>query len=364
MVRNRSSELLVERRYRSSPLLVERRYRSSPLLVERRNRPAALLVALFLLPALVGCLGSDEGGSDSDFSETAPFEVPEWEVGDWWLYTFTTPEFSDDTARLVVAENDTEDGTAYTLAISNHVEARRHAALNHNPFLGRITHDNLSAYENGEPQPVFQFPFSKGDSWSFTLFATEWEVNVLEVYLITDGATRYRQSVITGQAADGSTLAYIFDESAGFLKSLIWKDSSGVTQLEMQLATFGTGHEGEVWFIRATDLYAGSWDHEGGTPDVEVRDTFFVGDHPSGEEYDEMVYYLSARMGGGTGSLTLRDHTSVSALERAWQPGEEEEGQLGEINSPSQDYTLTVTLSGDSEIAIIIAGGITYSWVL
>ena len=353
MVRNRSSELLVERRYRSSPLLVE-----------RRNRPAALLVALFLLPALVGCLGSDEGGSDSGFSETAPFEVPEWGVGDWWLYTFTTPEFSDDTARLVVAENDTEDGTAYTLAISNHVEARRHAALNHNPFLGRITHDNLSAYENGEPQPVFQFPFSKGDSWSFTLFATEWEVNVLEVYLITDGATRYRQSVITGQAADGSTLAYIFDESAGFLKSLIWKDSSGVTQLEMQLATFGTGHEGEVWFIRATDLYAGSWDHEGGTPDVEVRDTFFVGDHPSGEEYDEMVYYLSARMGGGTGSLTLRDHTSVSALERAWQPGEEEEGQLGEINSPSQDYTLTVTLSGDSEIAIIIAGGITFSWAL
>jgi hypothetical protein len=222
----------------------------------------------------------------------------------------------------------------------------------------------LSAYENGEPQPVFQFPFSKGDSWSFTLFATEWEVDVLEVYLITDGATRYRQSVITGQAADGSTIAYIFDESAGFLRSLIWKDSSGVTQLEMQLAIFGTGHEGEVWFIRATDLYAGSWDHDSGTPDAEIRDTFFVGDHPSGEEYDEMVYYLSARMGGGTGSLTLRDHTSLSALERVWQPGEAEEGQLGEINSPSQEYTLTVTLSGDSEIAIIIAGGITFSWAL
>ena len=132
----------------------------------------------------------------------------------------------------------------------------------------------------------------------------------------------------------------------------------------MQLATFGTGHEGEVWFIRASDLYAGSWDHDSGMPDAEIRDTFFVGDHPSGEEYDEMIYYLSAKMGGGTGTLTLRDHGSVSALERAWQPGESEEGQLGEINSPSQDYTLTITQSGDSEISIIIAGGITFSWVL
>ena len=327
-----------------------------------RALPSSLLVLLLIATSFAGCLG---GGDDDDSnSEDEPFNVPTWEIGDWWLYTFTTPEFSDDTARLVVAENDTEEGTAYNLAISNHVEARRHAALNHNPFLGRITHDNLSAYENGVPQPVFQFPFQKGDSWNFTLFAVEWDAYVLEVHIHNDGVTSYRTAVIVASAADGSTLSYIFDEDAGFLRSLIWTDADGVEQLNMQLATFGTGHEGEVWFIRASDLYAGSWDHDSGVPDAEIRDTFFVGDHPSGEEYDEMIYYLSAKMGGGTGTLTLRDHGSVSALERAWQPGESEEGQLGEINSPSQDYTLTITQSGDSEISIIIAGGITFSWVL
>ncbi|HJM20264.1 MAG TPA: hypothetical protein QF802_07395, partial [Candidatus Thalassarchaeaceae archaeon] len=119
-----------------------------------RALPSSLLVLLLIATSFAGCLG---GGDDDDSnSEDEPFNVPTWEIGDWWLYTFTTPEFSDDTARLVVAENDTEEGTAYNLAISNHVEARRHAALNHNPFLGRITHGNLSAYENGIPQPVFQ----------------------------------------------------------------------------------------------------------------------------------------------------------------------------------------------------------------
>ncbi|MBS71592.1 MAG: hypothetical protein CMO20_01380 [Thermoplasmata archaeon] len=323
-----------------------------------RTRAFLVLAMLLVATALSGCLGV--GSDDNSDRENDPFNVPTWKIGDWWLYTFTTPEFSDDTARLVVSENDTEDGTAYNLAISNHVEARRHAVLNHNPFLGRITHDNLSAYENGVPQPVFQFPFQKGDSWNFTLFSVEWDANVLEVHIENDGVTSQRIAVISASSTDGSTLSYIFDEGAGFLRSLIWIDSEGVEQLNMQLASFGKGHEGEVWFIRASDLFANSWSG----PDVDVRDTFFVGDHPSGVEYDEMIYYLNANMGGGTGTLTLRDHSSVSALERAWQPGESEEGQLGEINAPSQDYTLTVTLTGQSEISIIIAGGITSSWVL
>ena len=55
------------------------------------------------------------------------------------------------TLRLVVATTDVEeDGTAYMLAISSIGEARRHAVLNHNPFLGRITHEHLSPFENGE----------------------------------------------------------------------------------------------------------------------------------------------------------------------------------------------------------------------
>ena len=40
-------------------------------------------------------------------------DVPTWEIGENWLYTFTTPEYSDDTAKLVVASDSEEEGTAY-----------------------------------------------------------------------------------------------------------------------------------------------------------------------------------------------------------------------------------------------------------
>lgn len=322
------------------------------------------LVLLLLTTSIPGCLGGEGDSSDLP-GEDDPFNAPRWDVADWWLYTFSTPEFSDDTTRLVVAEDDAEGGTAYMLAISNRIEARRHAVLNHNPFLGRITHDNLSAFENGEAQSVFQFPFEKGDSWTFSLFGNDWTADVLEVHVESDGATRNRIAVITATASDGASLAYIFDESAGFLRTLIWTDSSGIEQLTMQLATNGANHKGDVWFIRGGDLFSKSYELEGGV-DVDAQDSFFVSDHPSGEDWDEMIYWLSANMGGGTssGTLTLRDHASLTALAREWGPGASEEGQLGTIPYPSGEYTLTITQSGDSDISIIVAGGISYSWTL
>ena len=45
------------------------------------------------------------------------------------------------------------------VGISSEKEAQRHAVVNHNPFLGRVTFDQLSVYENGEPQRVFNFPW-------------------------------------------------------------------------------------------------------------------------------------------------------------------------------------------------------------
>ena len=78
--------------------------------------PKLLSTLAVLSIALQGCMGSTNnilgGGED--------LEVPEWEIGDWWLFTFTTPEFYDDSARLVVATADEEEGgTAYMLGISS-----------------------------------------------------------------------------------------------------------------------------------------------------------------------------------------------------------------------------------------------------
>jgi len=317
---------------------------------------AYALVLVMLCASLSGCLGGSGGNGDPmgdpDLSSPA-----NWSVGDWWLYTFSTPEWEDDSARLVVAEVDAEDGTAYMLAISSHREARRHAVLNHNPFLGRITHDNLSAYENGVPSPVFSFPLTQGKQWSFTLFGEDWNTTVTS---ISSGvATMYAEN------AAGQSILYSYDGWSGFLSSVTWQDVDGTDLLRMRLVGSGVDHSGEVWFIRGGDIFAKEYDNQGGA-DADVEDSFFVNDHPSGDGYDEMIYWLSADMGGGTssGTLTLRDHASITAYAREWGPGASEDGQMGTIPYPSGEYTLTITQTGDSYIWIVVAGGITYSWSL
>ena len=297
---------------------------------------APMMALLMLSISFAGCLGggdsTDQSPGDADLSTPA-----EWQIGQWWLYTFSTPDWEDDSARLVVAEDDAEDGTAYMLAISSEREARRHAVLNHNPFLGRITHDNLSAFENG------------GIDWT------------TEVIGSSSG-----KATMSATSTDGQILTYTYDGWAGFIGSLIWYDSEDTLQLRMVLTGNGFDHTGNVWFIRAGDIFAEEWDHDAGAPDVEITDSFFVGDHPSQGSYDEMIYWLDAEMGAGTssGTLTLRDHQSTSMLGRQWGQNAEEAGNIGTIPYPSGDYTLTITQTGNSYIRLIVAGGLTSSWEL
>lgn len=316
------------------------------------SRTFAILVVL-LSSSLAGCSG---GQSDSGGPSSGVFEVAAWETGDWWLYTFSTPDYSDDTARLVVASTSEEDGTAYMLAISSLTEARRHAVLNHNPFLGRITHSELGAFENGVAQSVLSFPLEEGNAWSFTLFSMEWDAFVSDI----SGST----AVIIATSSDGSRLDYVFDNEAGFFHSFTWKDPMGVTNLRMMLSDSGSGHTGDVYFVRGGDLFGSTWEDSGN--DIEIRDTFLVNDHPSDGEWDEMIYFIDADCGSGSSiSMTLRDHTSISALERIWGPGASEMGTLGTIPYPSGEYTLTATFTGSSTfLRVRIAGGIAQSWSL
>ena len=314
---------------------------------------AVSLTCLMLTCFLAGCIETGDSGGTSSSND---IPSPDWEIGDWWLYTFSTPDYSDDTARLVVASDSEEGGTAYMLAISSVGEARRHAVLNHNPFLGRITHENLSTFENGVPQPVLNFPLSTGASWEFGLFSIDWTANIIS---ISGGV-----AVISAISSEGSTLDYVYDSNSRFFKSFIWTDSSGVVQLRMMLADEGTSHSGDVYFVRGGDLYSNIWDESG--TDFEFQDSFFVSDHPNDGEWDEMIYFLDASCGGGSSSitLTLRDHSSISALERVWGPGASESGTLGTIPYPSEEYTLTATFTGESYLRLMFAGGITQSWSL
>ena len=175
-------------------------------------RSVWFMTLLMLSLGLAGCLDgptvSTSGQGDTRAEELV---LPTWEVGDQWLYTFTTPQFGEDSARLVVAEVDDENGL-YRLGISNEREAQRHAVINHNPFLGRITMDGLSVYEQGEAQPVFNFPWEKGQTWSFTLFGQAWTASTVSIY---NGVVD-----VLADSEDGHRLMYAFSGREGFLDSL------------------------------------------------------------------------------------------------------------------------------------------------
>ena len=242
------------------------------------------------------------------------------------------------------------------LSISSLTEARRHAVLNHNPFLGRITHSDLSAYENGIPQPVLSFPLESGKSWAYTLFNIEWSANVVSI--------EENIAVIQASSSDGSKLIYSYDSEIKFFRTFSWSDMENIEQLKMMFVDKGDIFVGDTYFVRGGDLYSNTWQSNG--PDIEIEDSFLVNDHPNDGEWDEMIYFLDAECGSGSSSitLTLRDHLSATALFRTYGPGSSELGSLGTIPYPTEEYTLTVTKTGDSMLRLIFAGGITQSWSL
>ena len=311
------------------------------------------MVILFFSTMLSGCTALENNtNSNSD----NVIDVPTWEIGENWLYTFTTPEYSDDTAKLVVASDNEEEGTAYMLTISSLTEARRHAVLNHNPFLGRMTHSDLSTYENGVPQLVMDFPLELSKSWTYTLFDMGWNANVISI--------DQNIAVIQASSDEGSKLIYSYDAEIEFFRMFTWTDNENIEQLKMMFVEKGDIYSGDVYFVRGGDLYSNTWQSNG--PDIEIEDSFLVSNHPNDGEWDEMIYFLDAECGSGSSSitLTLRDHLSATALFRAYGPGSSELGTLGTIPYPTEEYTLTATLTGDSMLRLIFAGGITQSWSL
>lgn len=313
-----------------------------------------LLSFLMLTLSLAGCV-SDEGTSSSGIGDTTEDELalPDWQIGDQWLYTFITPEFGEDSARLVVADIREDDGL-FMLGISSEGEAQRHAVINHNPFLGRVTMDGLSVYENGDPQPVFNFPWEIGSTWSFTLLGQDWSAKTDNIY---NG-----EVTVSATSSEGHMLDYVFSGRQGFVKSFIWVSDEGVENLRMTLNLKDTGYKGDIFFYRAGDIHDNLYEEN----DQEIYDTFIDDGYSPNEVWDTLVWYLDVEISqGGSGSLSLKDHQGASPLTRAWGSGATEKGSFGTIPSNSGEHSLTITVRGpDSFIHLKVAGALVRSWTL
>ena len=316
---------------------------------------APLLVLLLLCTSvLAGCVSDSESAQEADTTTDDQKQLPVWEVGDNWLYTFITPQFGEDSARLVVADVRTDDGL-FMLGISSEGEAQRHAVINHNPFLGRVTMDGLSVYENGDPQPVFNFPWMVGDSWDFRLLGQDWTATTDNIY---NGDV-----TVSASSTEDHELSYVFSGSQGFIKSLLWTDNEGIDHLEMNLNQKKTGYTGDVFFYRAGDIHDNLYEEN----DQEIYDTFLDDGYSPNEVWDTLVWYLDVEISqqGGSGSLSIKDHQGASPLTRAWGAGATEKGSFGTIPSNSGDHSITVTVRGqDSFVHLKVAGALVRSWTL
>ncbi len=304
-----------------------------------------------LLALLAGCV--EDNTTYMGTTEDGDLLLPSWEVGDSWVFTFTTPQFGQDTARLVVAEEDDGEGN-YIVGISSEREAQRHAVINHNPFLGRINQQTLGVYEQGEVQSVFSFPWEYDTTWSFSLFGEDWTSEVVSIY---DKEIR-----VEATSSSGHVLKYTFSSTIQFLTTFEWVNDEGESQLKMVVSEVKSGYNGDIFFYRARDLLDSTYDSN----DQDVYDSFFDSGHPDGSEWDVLVWYIDARISnGGQGSLAMKDRTGASPLLRAWGSGATEQGAIGTIPSITGEYTLTVQLRGaESNLHLRVAGALSFHWTL
>ena len=321
----------------------------------------AVVVILMVLSFLAGLvlLPTITTQNMSEYEVRAPV----WENGKHWTYSFDTPEREPAIAEMVVAGN---DDVNYNVGTSAEIEALRHAVLNYNPMLGRIGMKGLEIYEKGEPQTIFLFPLKEGNMWTCSLFGIDnFEARVLSVYRTTLPQVGETVLVdIEANAPSGEKLVYTYDENARWLRSLLLLNVDGMTVLEMALVSYGTGYEGDVYFIRGVDLYATEFESNRGSPEIEVYDTFMDQGHPNWGPFEMLIYYYEMDIGPESGGiLTLRDHISQTPLRETLRP-EDFGNRIGRIPSNTGEWGVTVSLFGDSKLDLKIAGGIEYMWTV
>lgn len=293
-----------------------------------------------------GCLGdrliSDDGDSVS-------ISAPIWNKGHYWEYAIKTADIEISTTMIVAVDDDYDD---YYIGTASLIDAKRHAVLNYNPALGRVQMSDFSIYENNVAQLLFDFPLEKNKDWSYSLYGKGFAATVVDIQ--TDRAD------IVATNSDGARIEYNFDVNAKWINSFVFIESNGETILQMQLAKHGNDYTGNSYFCRGGDLY----DEKFIGPDFGYYDTEFANEgHERYGPWNYVVYYLEAEIGSGSGELILRDHDSTNILVETFSPGNSK-NELGTVMGTSGNWTLEISLSGNADVRIRIAGAIEYSYAV
>ena len=302
---------------------------------------------ILLVTSFGGCLGDRLISDDGDVSISAPI----WNKGHYWEYGIKTADVEISTTMIVAVDDDSND---YYIGTASLIDAKRHAVLNHNPALGRVQMSDLSVYENNVAQLLFDFPLEKNKGWSFSLYGKDsFSATVVDI--------QAERADIVATSSDGARIEYNFDVDAKWINSFVFTESTGENMLEMQLAKHGNDYTGNSYFCRGGDLY----DEEFIGPDFGYYDTEFANEgHERYGPWDYIVYYLEAEVGDSNndgGEWFLSDHESTDPLLETITVTKNE---LGTVMGTSGNWTLEISLSGDADVRIRIAGAIEYSYAV
>jgi len=302
--------------------------------------------AILLGTSFGGCLG-DRLLSDGD---PVSISAPIWNKGHYWEYGIKTADIEISTTMIVAVDDDSDD---YYIGTASLIDAKRHAVLNYNPALGRVQMSDFSIYENNIAQLIFDFPLEKNKEWSFSLYGKDgFAATVVDI--------QADRADIVATHSDGVRIEYNFDVDTKWINSFVFTESNGETILEMQLAKHGNDYTGNSYFCRGGDLY----DEEFIGPDFGYYDTEFANEgHERYGPWNYVVYYLEAEIGSGSGELILRDHDSTNILVETFSPGNSK-NELGTVMGTSGNWTLEISLSGNADVRIRIAGAIEYSYAV
>lgn len=302
--------------------------------------------AILLGTSFGGCLGDRLLSNEDPVSISAPI----WNKGHYWEYGIKTADIEISTTMIVAVDDDSDD---YYIGTASLIDAKRHAVLNYNPALGRVQMSDFSIYENNIAQLIFDFPLEKNKEWSFSLYGKDgFAATVVDI--------QADRADIVATHSDGVRIEYNFDVDTKWINSFVFTESNGETILEMQLAKHGDDYTGNSYFCRGGDLY----DEEFIGPDFGYYDTEFANEgHERYGPWNYVVYYLEAEIGSGSGELILRDHDSTNILVETFSPGNSK-NELGTVMGTSGNWTLEISLSGDADVRIRIAGAIEYSYAV
>lgn len=312
---------------------------------------ALLLLAIFVS---AGCLSN---GDDGEGTPSITVEAPEWSLGQWWDYGYINPNGQNLGFKLIVAD---DDGVNYLVGVEELSAAQYHAVLNFNPVLGRVDMNNFSIFEKGEPQLLLDFPLKKGKEWSFSLLDVD-RFNARVTKIEQANLPVFGKTTLTYVEATGSgseQLSYIFDVKAGWLYYFNFSDAGGNPSVVLNLNGYGTGYSGQVHFIRATDLYDREFVTTGTVTDGTNNGA------PGAEDFADYITYLEYTTGeDSSASLSFRDDEGDEVYRRDYSSNSEGQN-LNAMPVDSGDWTLSVTLEGDSYLRFRIAGGILTTWTL